>query len=71
MEAAAVCEAAGATVVGIASLVDRSGGVAPGERPAVTPTALLTVNASAWDPADCPACAAGDELDTPGSRHAA
>lgn len=71
MEVVALCERAGATVAGLASLVDRSAGLNAAERPRLTPTALLTVKAQAWDPSDCPACAAGDELDTPGSRHAA
>ena len=71
MEVVELCEQADATVVGIASLVDRSAGLDESERPRLAPTALLTVNAQAWDPSDCPACAEGDELDTPGSRHAA
>ena len=71
MEVVALCEAAGATVVGLASLVDRSGGLPPAERPRLSPTALLTVQAQAWEPADCPACGAGTPIDSPGSRHAA
>lgn len=71
MEVVALCEAARAQVVGLASIVDRSAGLAEHERPPLRPTALLTVDARAWDPDACPACAAGDELDTPGSRHAA
>ena len=70
MEVVALLEAAGATVVGLASLVDRSGGLELHERPALQPTALLTVTAQAWDPEACPACAAGEALDSPGSRHA-
>ena len=71
MEVVALCEAAGATVVGIAALVDRSAGLPPHERPRIAPTALLTVQAQAWEPADCPACGAGTPIDSPGSRHAA
>jgi orotate phosphoribosyltransferase len=71
MEVVALVEAVGATVVGIASLVDRSAGLPEDQRPPLTPTALLPVTAQAWDPDDCPACAAGTPLDTPGSRHAA
>ena len=71
MEVVALCEAAGATVVGLASLVDRSAGLDQAQRPPLAPTALLTVEAQAWDPPECPACAAGTPLDTPGSRHAA
>ncbi len=71
MEVAALVEAAGAEVVGLAALVDRSAGLPESQRPPLAPAALLTVSAQAWVPDDCPACAAGDELDTPGSRHAA
>ncbi len=71
MEVVALVEAAGATAVGIAALVDRSAGLAESERPPLRPTALLAVQAQAWDPGSCPACAAGTPLDTPGSRHAA
>ena len=71
MEVVALCEAAGATVVGIASLVDRSAGLPAEQRPPITPTALLTVQAQAWAAEQCPACAQGRPLDTPGSRHAA
>ena len=71
MEVVALCEQAGATVVGIAALVDRSAGLDAAQRPPIAPTALLTVSAQAWTPQTCPACAAGDSLDSPGSRHAA
>lgn len=70
-EVAALLEEAGAVVAGLAALVDRSAGLQLHERPAMQPTALLTVTAQAWDPDDCPACEAGEELDSPGSRHAA
>lgn len=69
MEAVAVCETAGAQVVGLAALVDRSAGLAPSERPRMTPTALLQVTAQAWQPEQCPLCRDGVPLDTPGSRH--
>ena len=69
MEVVALCEQAGAEVVGIAALVDRSAGLPPEQRPRIAPTALLTVSPQAWDPDACPACAAGDGLDSPGSRH--
>lgn len=70
MEAAAVCEAAGGKVVGLAALVDRSGGLDERERPAVAPTSLLRVTAQTWDPDQCPQCADNVPLDSPGSRHA-
>ena len=71
MEVVALCEQAGAEVVGIAALVDRSGGLDESQRPRIAPTALLTVSAQAWEPDACPACAAGESFDSPGSRHAA
>ena len=70
MEAVAVCEAAGAHVVGLASLVDRSGGLEESQRPRITPTALLRVTPQAWDESECPLCRDGVPLDSPGSRHA-
>ena len=70
MEVVRLVEAAGATVVGIAALVDRSAGLSEDQRPPHVPAALLTVTAQAWDADECPACAAGTPLDTPGSRHA-
>lgn len=68
-EAARVAEAAGATVVGLAALVDRSVALPPEQRPTSSPTSLLQVTARAWQPSDCPACARGAALDSPGSRH--
>jgi len=58
-------EAAGGVVVGVGSLIDRSGGAA---RFAVKRAALATVSATAWDPAACPLCAAGSPAIKPGSR---
>ena len=69
MEVVDLVEQAGAQVVALAALVDRSAGLPPEQRPRMAPTALLTVAPQAWDPDACPACAAGDELDSPGSRH--
>ena len=54
----------GAERLGVAALIDRS--------PAPPPfplRAVLRVEAAAWDPAECPLCAAGRPLDSPGSRH--
>lgn len=68
MEVVALCEQSGAKVVGTAAIVDRSGGLPPHERPAIPPVALLHVQAQAWDPQDCPRCAAGEPVDSPGSR---
>ena len=69
MEVVHLVEDAGATVVGLAALVDRSVGLPVDERPAMTPTALLTVDAQTWEQASCPACTDGVPLDAPGSRH--
>jgi orotate phosphoribosyltransferase len=62
-EVLALCESGGASVIGVGSLVDRS------ERaPSFRLEALFKVDASSWDPADCPMCARGEPLTTPGSR---
>ena len=68
MEVVALCEEAGAKVAGAASIVDRSAGLPPAERPRIPPVALLTVEARAWDPDACPLCAAAVPVDSPGSR---
>ncbi|MFY9587750.1 MAG: orotate phosphoribosyltransferase [Actinomycetota bacterium] len=62
-EVVALVEAAGATVIGVASLVDRAE-----SRPPFHLESLLRVAAQSWDPADCPLCARGEPLHTPGSR---
>lgn len=67
-EAAAVCRAHGAEVIGLAVLVDRSGGLEEGVRTAHRPTALLRVEAASWPAEDCPLCAGGHAVDRPGSR---
>lgn len=63
-EVVAAVEDAGARVAGVACLVDRSAGDLP-----FRPQALLRIDAVDWDPAECPRCAAGDPLESPGSRH--
>ena len=62
-EVIALCEASGGTVAGVGSLVDRSE-----MTPAFRLEALLRVEARSWDPAECPLCARGEPLHTPGSR---
>jgi orotate phosphoribosyltransferase len=62
-EVIAMCEREGAALTGVGALVDRS--EAP---PAFHLEALLRVQAMSWDPADCPLCARGEPLHTPGSR---
>ena len=57
--------AAGALVVGAASIIDRSGGRADVGVPRV---ALATLEVPAVSPADCPLCAEGIPAVKPGSR---
>ena len=60
-----VARAAGATVVGAASIVDRSGGHTS---LGVPYHALLPMAVPTYDPADCPLCARGLPVIKPGSR---
>jgi orotate phosphoribosyltransferase len=62
-EVIALAERAGATVVGVAALVDRSE-----EGPGFHLEALLRVQARTWDSERCPLCRAGEPVHTPGSR---
>jgi orotate phosphoribosyltransferase len=58
---------AGATVVGVGAIVDRSnGGVDFG----VDFKALVSLDIESWDEAECPLCAAGVPIIKPGSRKA-
>jgi orotate phosphoribosyltransferase len=68
-EVAALVQGAGATVAGVACLVDRSAGVSADQRLATKPVTLLATSAAAWDPQACPLCEEGVPLDSPGSRH--
>ena len=56
-------EAAGAESLGVAALVDRSGGKLP-----FPLRALARVGASAFDADACPWCADGSSVESPGSR---
>jgi orotate phosphoribosyltransferase len=67
-EVIAVVEGCGASVVGVGSLVDRSGGKSGFTVPF---EALLAVDAETFAPASCPMCAAGSHAVKPGSRPAA
>jgi orotate phosphoribosyltransferase len=58
-------ERAGGIVVGVGSLIDRSGGAA---RFAVKRVALATVQAKTWTPEECPLCQTGSHAVKPGSR---
>jgi orotate phosphoribosyltransferase len=62
-EVVALVEKAGAVTGGVGSLIDRSEGDVPFRL-----ESLLTVSATSWDPTDCPLCAEGEPLHTPGSR---
>jgi orotate phosphoribosyltransferase len=61
-------QAAGSKVVGVGSIIDRSGGKVDLGVPRV---ALATLNAVAWAPEECPLCRQGLPVVKPGSRAAA
>jgi orotate phosphoribosyltransferase len=56
-------KAARATLVDVACLVDRTTAQLPFRL-----HSLVRIEAQDWDPKDCPLCAAGDPLTSPGSR---
>jgi orotate phosphoribosyltransferase len=60
-----VLTAAGASVIGAGSIIDRSGGTANVGVPRV---ALATLQVPAYDPAECPLCREGTPVVKPGSR---
>ena len=60
-----VAHAAGAEVVGAASIIDRSGGQQSLDVPYY---ALATVSLPTYQPESCPLCAAGQPVVKPGSR---
>jgi len=64
-EVEALSLAAGATVVAMASIVDRSGGKWSLSHPL---TSLLSMELVTQDPANCPLCKAGSPAVKPGSR---
>lgn len=63
-EVIALVRSATADPVGVGSIVDRSGGVSFG----IPFESLCRVAAERWPPAQCPACARGQEMTVPGSR---
>lgn len=65
LETAALAEAAGARVVGIGSIIDRSGGR---HGFAVPYAALLSLDLPTYPPDACPLCAGGSTAVKPGSR---
>lgn len=66
-EVVACVEENGGVVVGVGSLIDRSGGAAAF---AVKRVALATVGAKTWQPDACPLCREGSPAVKPGSRSA-
>lgn len=66
-EVVAILRELGADVLAAASVIDRSGGAADVTVPRV---ALSTLTVTAYDPASCPLCAAGQPVVKPGSRNA-
>ena len=64
-ETIAVARAAGATVVGAASIIDRSGSQQGLDVPY---HALAVVSLPTYEPESCPLCAAGQPVVKPGSR---
>lgn len=64
-ETIAAAEAAGATVVGAGSIINRSGGDANVGVPAFS---LVTLALPTFEQAACPMCAAGTPVQKPGSR---
>jgi orotate phosphoribosyltransferase len=64
-ETMAAAAAAGATVVGAGSIIDRSGGSATVGVPA---SALATLSLPTYQPEACPLCADGKPVQKPGSR---
>jgi len=65
LEVIAVLEEAGGQVVGLTSIIDRTGGDAGLPMPL---HALARVQVQTWKADDCPLCASGQELVKPGSR---
>jgi orotate phosphoribosyltransferase len=64
-ETIAVARAAGAEVVGAASIIDRSGGQQALDVPYIS---LATIALPTYEPASCPLCLAGQPVVKPGSR---
>jgi orotate phosphoribosyltransferase len=65
-EVCATVEAVGGRVVAVGSLVDRGAAM---DAFSVPSRSLISLPIPAWSPENCPLCAKGIALDTPGSRH--
>lgn len=67
-ETVEVARGLGAVVVGVGSIIDRSGGASLFELPF---RSLVTLSLATFPPAECPLCRAGAVAEKPGSRPAA
>ena len=67
-EMAEALEALGASVVGIAAVIDRSSGPLPFRAPF---RGLMRLNPAQYPPQECPLCRAGVPLDVPGTKQKA
>ena len=65
LEVAELLHGGGATVAGLATIVDR---LPAGARLPLPYRALARIDADAWAPQECPVCTAGTEAESPGSR---
>jgi orotate phosphoribosyltransferase len=65
-ETAAVVEGLGGVVAGFASILNRSGKANPFDAPYAS---LLELNLPTYDEGQCPLCASGVAVDSPGSRY--
>jgi len=65
LEVAELLRGGGATVAGLATIVDR---LPAGARLPLSYRALARIDADAWAPQECPVCTAGTEAESPGSR---
>lgn len=65
-ETAAVIESLGGRVIGFASILNRSGNEKPFDAPYES---LLTLKLETYDESNCPLCARGVTIDSPGSRY--
>ncbi len=66
-EAASAVEAAGGRVIAVGSIVDRG---VPAGAFSVPARSLLALSVPSWPEAECPLCAKGVAIDSPGSRFA-
>ena len=66
-EVISTLEPLGARVVAVGSIVNRG---LPQDAFSVPSRSLLSLDVPSWPEAECPLCARGTAIDTPGSRHA-